>query len=56
VERLLRHQRALVESGQDQLDLARIPVDVADGENARDAGFKSFGVDRNVFVILQLEA
>jgi len=29
-----RHQRALVESGQDRLELAGIPVDVADGEEA----------------------
>jgi hypothetical protein len=30
----LRHQRALVEAAQDQLDLAGIGVDVADGEDA----------------------
>jgi hypothetical protein len=45
-----------MESGQDQLELAGIPVDVADGENARHAGFEGFGIDRNVFVVLQLEA
>jgi hypothetical protein len=45
-----------VEFRQDQLDLAGIPVDVADGENARHAGFETLGVDRDVFVILQLDA
>src|SRR5207342_3225657 len=38
--RLLRHQRALVESGQDQLQLAGIGVDVADRENAGHIGFE----------------
>ena len=38
--RLLRHQRALVEAGQDQLELARIGVDVADGEDAGHAGLE----------------
>src|ERR1700733_3206927 len=56
VEGLLRHQRALVKSGQDQLKLAGIPVDVADGENARHAGFEAFGIDRDVFLVLQLES
>jgi ATP-dependent Clp protease, protease subunit len=35
VVRLLRHQRAFVEARQDELELARVPVDVADRKNAR---------------------
>jgi hypothetical protein len=53
---LLRHQRAFVESGQDEFELARIPVDVADGENAGNARFERLGVDRDVFIVLQIEA
>ena len=45
--RLLRHQRALVEAGQDQLELARIGVDVADREDAGLAGLERRGVDRD---------
>ena len=45
-----------MKSGQDQLELARIPVDVADGENARHAGLEVFGIYRDIFIVLQLEA
>ena len=45
--RLLRHQRRLVEARQDELELARIPVDVADGEDAGHAGLERRGVDRD---------
>jgi hypothetical protein len=38
-------QRGFVKAAQDQLLLARIGVDVADGENARHAGLKFFGID-----------
>src|SRR5207237_5485793 len=44
--RLLRHQRALVEAGENNLELARIGVDVADGEDAGDVGLERRGVDR----------
>src|SRR5437879_9509951 len=37
---LLRHQRTFVEAAQDQLQLAGIGVDIADGENSRDAGLE----------------
>ena len=40
VERGLRHQRRLVKARQDQLQLARIGVDVADGEDARRLAFE----------------
>src|ERR1700749_623426 len=45
--RLLRHQRALVETAQDQLQLAGIGVDVADRENARYAGLEPGCLDRH---------
>src|ERR1700750_260180 len=45
--RLLRHQRDLVEAGQDELELARIGVDVANGEDAGLAGLERFGIDRD---------
>ena len=53
---LLRHQRAFVESGKDELELARIPIDVADGEHARHAGFKTFRLDGDEFVVAELDA
>src|ERR1700738_3863049 len=39
--RLLRHQRALVEAAQDQLELAGIGVDVADRKNDGHAGLNT---------------
>src|SRR5258705_8351432 len=44
---LLRHQRALVESGEDQLQLAGIGVDVTDRENAGYVGLERGGLDRH---------
>src|SRR5215470_3092349 len=49
--RLLRHQRALVEAAQDQLQLARIGVDVADGEDAGHACLERTGLDRHEIVL-----
>ena len=46
VERGLRHQRGLVKARQDQLQLARIGVDVADGEDARRLAFELRRVHR----------
>ena len=47
----LRRQRAFVEAGQDQLQLAGVGVDVADGENARHVGLEFSVFDRDeVFV------
>src|SRR5487761_1102103 len=54
--RFLRHQRRLVKAGKDELELARIPVDVADGENARDIGLEARRVDRDELVVLQLDS
>ena len=51
MERLLRHQRGLVEAGEDQLELARIGIDVADGEDAGDAGLERAGVGRDQLVL-----
>src|SRR5690349_10092286 len=42
----LRHQRALVEAAQDQLDLAGIGIDVADGEDAGYVGLERGRLDR----------
>src|SRR5437879_2966031 len=44
--RLLRHQRTFVEAAQDQLQLAGIGVDIADGENSSDAGLECGSLDR----------
>src|ERR1700761_5125604 len=49
--RLLRHQRALVEAAQDQLELAGIGVDVANGEDAGHAGFECGCLDRYQIVL-----
>ena len=52
--RLLRHQRRLVEAREDELELAGIGVDVADGENAGHAGLEFLRIDRDqVLVELQ---
>src|SRR5262245_40709091 len=45
--RFLRHQRALVESREDQLELAGIRIDVADREQARDVGLEGACVHGN---------
>src|SRR5437868_12835044 len=44
---LLRHQRHLVEAAQDELDLARVPIDVAYRENPALARLEFFRVDRD---------
>src|SRR5688572_30276663 len=49
--RLLRHQRRLVKAGQDQLQLARIGVDVADREDTRLAGLERAGIDRDQILV-----
>ncbi len=43
--RPLRGERGLVEAAQDQLELPRIGVDVADGENPGRARLEFLGVD-----------
>src|SRR5665213_3715381 len=53
--RLLRHQGDLVETGQNELELAWIGIDVADRENAGDVGLKRADVDRDQLVV-HLEA
>src|SRR6201989_267401 len=53
--RLLRHQRDLVEAGQDELELARIGVDVANGEDAGLAGLEGLGAHRD-HVLVELES
>src|SRR5882672_11294337 len=39
-----RRQRGLVEAGQDQLLLARVGIDIANGEHARQAGLEFLGI------------
>ena len=51
---LLRHERALVEARQDQLQLARIGIDVADGEDALLARLELLRVDGNQ-VLFEIE-
>src|SRR4051794_16627760 len=51
LERLLAHQRRLVESGQDQLELAGIGADVANGENPGLVGGELGRVDRDQVAI-----
>src|SRR4029450_4587136 len=51
VECLLRHQCRLVEAGADQVERARIGVDVADGEDAGNAGLERAGADRDQLVL-----
>ena len=47
VVRALGGERGLMEPGQDELQLAGIGVDVADGENARNAGLEFRRIDGN---------
>src|ERR1700756_822454 len=56
VVRLLRHQRAFVEARQDELELARIPVDVADRKNPGHARFERRGVDHDILAVLHFHA
>ena len=49
--RALGGERGLVEARQDQLELARIGVDVADGENAGNAGFELRRVDGDQILV-----
>ena len=46
MERPLGGERGLVEAAEDELELSRIGVDVADGENARGARLELFRVGR----------
>src|SRR5262245_55363619 len=54
--RLLRHQGALVKARENELELARVPVDVADRENAGHVGLERAGVDRNELAVLHGDA
>src|SRR5262245_62224454 len=54
--RLLRHQRALVEARENELELAGVPIDVADREDARHVRFERAGVDRDQFAVFELDA
>ena len=49
--RALCGERGLMKTGQDQLQLAGIGIDVADGENARNARFEFRRVDRDQILI-----
>ena len=51
--RLLRHQRRFVEARKNELELARIPIDVADCENARNIGFEARSLDRDKLIVVQ---
>src|SRR3954453_9078210 len=44
---LLGRERAFVEAGEDELELARVVVDVADREDAGGRGLELLGVDRD---------
>src|SRR5271167_1753571 len=48
---LLGHQRPLVETAQDKLELARVRIDVADREDPGHAGLKSRRLDRHQIVL-----
>ena len=50
----LRHQRRLVEAAEDQLQLAGIGVDVADGENPRFRSLELRRIDRDQ-VLLEID-
>src|SRR3954454_8849684 len=51
MEGFLRHQSGLVKPGENELELARIGIDVADGEDAGDRGFELRRVHGNeIFV------
>src|SRR6202011_4989718 len=56
VERFLRHQRAFVETRQYQLELAGIPIDIADGEDPGHARFECRRVDQDILPVLHLHA
>ncbi len=47
----LRRERGLMETRQDQFQLARIGVDVADGENAGNARFELRRVDGDQILV-----
>lgn len=51
----LRHQRGLVETREDKLELARIIIDVADCEDTRRIGREFFGIDGDQ-VLMEVEA
>ena len=52
---LLRRERAFVEAGQNEFQLARIGVDVADGEDSGRRGLEFLGVGRHE-VLVQVQA
>ena len=52
---LLRHQRRLVEAGKNELELAGIPVDIADSENTGRRSLESGGIDGDQLVVLELK-
>ena len=54
-EGLLRHQRRFMEPGKNELQFARIPVDIADREDTGFARFEFLGVDRDQ-VLMQVQA
>src|SRR3546814_8457873 len=54
VEGLVRHQRRLVEAGEDELQLAGVADDVADGEDLRRRGLELLGVHGDE-VLLQVQ-
>src|SRR4028118_177252 len=54
-ERLLAHQGRLVEAGEDQLQLAGVGADVADGEDALLARLEGFRLDLDQ-VLVEVEA
>src|SRR5580693_522650 len=51
----LRRQRALVEAAQNEFQLARIVIDIADRENAGDIGLEGSRIDRNE-VLVQVQS
>ena len=52
--RLLRHQRRFMETAEDELELAWIPVDVSNGEDSRLRCFEFLGVyGDEIFVQVQ---
>src|ERR1700709_317231 len=52
---LLRHQRTFMETRENELQLAGIGVDIADGKNAGHIGLERRSLNRNK-VVLKLEA
>src|SRR3954451_8193469 len=55
LERLLAHQRRLVEAGEDQLQLPGIGADVADSEDTLAFGLELLGADLDE-ILVEIEA